>query len=109
MKTVDFIYHDAGGGHRASVTALRDVIASQGRPWQTRLVNLQEVLDPIDLGRKLLRLRIQEIYAAILNRGWTLGAKQLLRVLQTLVRIYHRPAVRLLEKHWRETQPDMVI
>ena len=31
------------------------------------------------------------------------------RVLQLTVRLYHRPTVRLLEAHWRETQPDMVV
>jgi len=78
MKPVDLIYHDAGGGHRASVTALCDVIASQGWPWQMRLVNLQEVLDPIDLGRRLTGRRIQDIYGLILNHGLTLGATHLL-------------------------------
>jgi len=109
MKTVDLIYHEAGGGHCASVTALRDMIVSQGRPWQVRMVNLQELLDPIDLGRKLTGRRIQDIYALILNNGMTLGATALLRVLQTLIRIYHRPALRLVEKHWRESQPDIVV
>ena len=78
MKTVDLIFHEAGGGHRASVTALRYVIASQGRPWLVRLVNLQELLDPIDLARKLTGRRIQDIYGLILNHGLTLGATHLL-------------------------------
>jgi 1,2-diacylglycerol 3-beta-galactosyltransferase len=45
----------------------------------------------------------------MLRSGWTLGSPQLLKVLQLVIRIYHRPTVRLLEAHWRDTEPDMVV
>jgi 1,2-diacylglycerol 3-beta-galactosyltransferase len=45
----------------------------------------------------------------MLRRGWTLGSPQLLKVLQFVIRLYHRPTVRLLEAHWKETEPDMLI
>jgi hypothetical protein len=44
-----------------------------------------------------------------LRSGWTLGSTQLMRFLQFVIRIYHGPTVRLLEKHWKETQPDMAV
>jgi hypothetical protein len=50
---VDLIYFDAGGGHRASALALKEVIEQRQRPWQVRLVNLREVLEPIDFIRRL--------------------------------------------------------
>lgn len=46
MRTVDLIYFNAGGGHRASALALQAVLREQPRPWNVRLVNLFEVLDP---------------------------------------------------------------
>jgi len=32
-----------------------------------------------------------------------------MRVLQAVIGAYHRPTVRLLEKHWKQSQPDMVV
>ena len=38
MKKPDFVYFEAGGGHRAAANALKSVIEEQQRPWQVRLV-----------------------------------------------------------------------
>ena len=45
MKKLDFIFFDAGGGHRAAANALRQVMERQQRPLEIRMVNLQELLD----------------------------------------------------------------
>lgn len=109
MTTIDFVYFDAGGGHRAAATALKKVIEEQGRPWQIRLVNLQEVLDSLDIFRRVTGIRLENIYNLMLAKGWTLGAAQGLRFMHAVIRMYHRPAVRLLERHWAETKPGMVV
>ena len=109
MERIEFCFFDAGGGHRAAATALQMAIQSQKRPWDIQLTNLQELLDPLDIVRKYAGIRIQDTYNAMLRNGWTLGSTQLMRVLQAVMRIYHRPTVRLLVGHWKETQPDMVV
>lgn len=109
MLNIDFIYFDAGGGHRSAAAALHLVIERQKRPWQVRPVNLQEVLDPLDVFRKLTGLRLQDIYNLLLKKGWTLGTRQLLPLMQGLIRLYHRREVRLLETYWRRQRPDMVV
>lgn len=108
-RRIQFIYFDAGGGHRAAATALKTVIEAQRRPWDIQLVNLQEVLDPLDIFRKITRIRLQDIYNLLLAKGWTLGSAQMLRLMHGVIRVYHRPTVRLLERHWRETKPEMVV
>ncbi len=105
----DLIYCDAGGGHCAAASALRLVIERQQRPWKASLVNLQEALDPLDIFRKLTGLRLQDIYSLLLKKGWTLGTPQMLPLMQGVIRLYHRPPVRLLEALWRERRPDMVV
>src|SRR5690242_5634224 len=45
----------------------------------------------------------------MLRSGWTLGSAQLLKVLQLVVRVNHRAAVRLFETYWKETNPDMLV
>ena len=108
MKRIEFGFFDAGGGHRAAATALEMAIRP-ATPWEVELTNLQELLDSLDILKKLTRIRIQDIYNTMLRNGWTLGSPQLIRVLQLVIRIYHRPTVRILEEYWRKTQPDMLV
>ena len=109
VTKVDFIYFDAGGGHRAAATALKAVIDEQKRPWDVRMVNLQEILGPLDVFRKVTGLELQEIYNQMLARGWTLGSAQGLKFMHGVIRLYHRPAVRMLEKYWSSARPDLVV
>lgn len=74
-----------------------------------RLVNLQEVLDPLDVFRRLTGLRLQDLYNTLLRKGWTLGSPQLLRAMQLVIRLYHRAQVRLLADFWRPRRPDLVV
>ena len=106
---IDFFFFDAGGGHRVAATALKTVIDQQERPWQVRLVNLQEMFDEIDVFRKCTGRRIQDAYNFLLKKGWTLGTPQMLRVLQASIRWRHPSQVRLLESFWEENPPDMVV
>jgi hypothetical protein len=109
VKRLEFGFFDAGGGHRAAATALKMAIEGQKRPWDVELANLQEILDPLDILKKLTRIRIQDLYNTMLRNGWTLGSPQLLKVLQLVIVINHRSGVRLLEGHWRKVQPDMLV
>ncbi len=106
---IHLIFFDAGGGHRNAATALQVQIEKLGLPLEVSLVNLQEVLDPLDILRKMTGIRIQDMYNKMLRNGWTLGSPQLMRVLQLVVRTYHGPSVRVLTKFWKEHEPDMVV
>src|SRR6202795_552564 len=106
---ISLVFFDAGGGHRNASTALQVEMERQGLPFEVSLVNLQEILDPLDILRKLTGIRIQDMYNKMLRNGWTLGSPQLMRVLQLVVRMYHGPSVRVLEQFWKEHSPDMVV
>lgn len=108
-KKLDFVFFDAGGGHRAAANALRSVVEQQKRPWDVRLVNLQEILDPLDIFRKYTGIRMQDVYNLLLKKGWTLGSPQLTVAMHALIRLYHRGQVRLLQKFWAEGQRDLVV
>jgi hypothetical protein len=109
LKKLDFIYFDAGGGHRAAATALQQVIEQQGRPLQIRMVNLQELLDSMDAFRKITGLRMEDIYNTLLKKGWTLGTPQLMAGMHLVIRLFHPKQVRLLMDFWRGSLPDMVV
>jgi 1,2-diacylglycerol 3-beta-galactosyltransferase len=106
---IQFLFFDAGGGHRAAATALQQVIAAQGRPWDVQLIDLQDVLDELDIFRKLTGLRLEEIYNQLLAKGWTLGSTQLLPLMHGVIRIYHRAQVRVLTRYWTENRPDLAV
>ena len=109
MKKIDCIFFDAGGGHRSAANALKAVIEQEGRPWEIRLVNLQEVLDPLDIFRKMTGIRMQDVYNHMLKRGWTLGSPALLPAMHGVIRTYHRGQVRLLKQFWSQGAPDLVV
>ena len=109
MKTIHLIFFDAGGGHRSAATALREVIAEQGRPWRLEMLNLQELFDSMDVFRKLTGVRMQDLYNTTLKRGWTLGSPQLTRAMHGIIRLYHDQQVKLLEKYWRQNPTDLVV
>ena len=109
MKKLDFIYFDAGGGHRSAAMALQQVIAQQGRPWEIRMVNLQEQLDNLDIFRRITGIRLQDYYNLLLKKGWTLGSAELLKGLHVVIRLFQPALVRMLRDFWRAGQPDMVV
>ncbi len=109
MTTVDLIYFNAGGGHRASALALQSVLREQGRPWNVRLVNLFEVLDPSGRFKRLTGKAPEDWYNQRLAKGWTLGMAHELKVLQGLIRLAHPTLVRKLRRHWQRTRPDLVV
>jgi UDP-N-acetylglucosamine:LPS N-acetylglucosamine transferase len=109
MKKIHVVFHDGGGGHRNAAIALQTIAAQQGRDWQVELVQFQDLTDRLDVLRKLTGIRIQQQYNLMLQNGWTLGSKYLLRVLQLTIRLFHGPMVRLLEEFWRERPADLLV
>jgi hypothetical protein len=108
-KRIPCIFFDAGGGHRSAATALELVARQQHRPWEVGLVNLQEALDSLDPVRKLTGLRMQDSYNLMLKKNWTLASSQMLRVMQSFIRVYRPAAERLMEKLWEASRPDLVV
>jgi 1,2-diacylglycerol 3-beta-galactosyltransferase len=109
VTKIDFIYFDAGGGHRAAATALKTVIEDQKLPWEIRLVNLQEVLHSLDIFRKVTGIRLEDIYNLMLAKGWTFGSAEGLMFMHGVIRLYHGSTTKLLSRHWLESKPDMVV
>jgi UDP-N-acetylglucosamine:LPS N-acetylglucosamine transferase len=107
--TIDFIYIDSGGGHRAAANALMEVIRRQQRPWNIRMLSIQDLLNSIDVIRKSTGIQFQEVYNIMLRHGWTLGSSQLIPVMHAMIRLFHRNEVRVLTRHWSTSPPDMVV
>ena len=110
MATLDLIYFDAGGGHRAAATALKTILEKEYPQVQPRLMHLRDVLDSVDVFRKVLHIDLQEIYNLMLRKGWTLGSETGLHFMQRIIHFYVGSEARLLEDWWRKTgAPDMAV
>src|SRR5690606_19236954 len=108
MTTVDLVYFNAGGGHRASAHALEKALSAH-YPWHVRLVHLFEAIDPSDIYRRVLRMEPEAWYNNRLALGWTLGLSSELRLFQAVIRWSHSVLLRRLQSHWARTEPDLVV
>ena len=109
MRKLTIVFHHAGGGHRSAADALKATLTSQERPWDVTLLDIQELLDPLDLIRRATGLRIQDTYNVILRKGWTRFTPQLLVVLKATIYVYHSSIVKLLRSYWAEHPADLVL
>lgn len=109
MTTVDLVYFNAGGGHRAAAAALSAVIPQQLSGWQVRRTNIMEVLDPRGRFRQVTGMAPEDYYNKRLATGVTIGLEQELKVLQGLIRLAGNSIVRVLQQHWLRTEPDLVV
>jgi hypothetical protein len=109
LRKLTIVFHHAGGGHQSAAEALKGTLSTQADPWDVSLLDIQELLDPLDLIRRATGIRIQDTYNLILRKGWTLFTPQLLLVLQTTIRVYHSPIVKALRAYWAEHPTDMVL
>ena len=109
MRKLTIVFHHAGGGHQSAAEALKATLSSQEHPWDVSLLDIQELLDPLDLLRRATGLRIQDTYNLILRRGWTRFTPQLLVVLQVTIRFYHSPIVKALRSYWAQHPADLVL
>lgn len=107
-RTVHLVYFDAGGGHAAAARALAEALRLCAGP-SAALVNLQEILDPLDFVRRLTGLRMQDGYNLMLRREWTLGAAAFLPPLQAAIALRRRALERALEDFWRGHPASAVV
>jgi 1,2-diacylglycerol 3-beta-galactosyltransferase len=109
LPKLTIVFHHAGGGHRSTADALKATLAVQDLPWDVTLLNIQELLSPLDVLRSLTGLHIEDIYNLILRKGWTRFTPQLLVLLQATIRLYHRWIVQALRAYWSQHPADMVL
>ncbi len=109
MRKLTIVFHHAGGGHQSAADALKNTLSQQENPWDVSLLDIQELLDPLDLIRRATGLRIQDTYNLILRKGWTRFTPQLLVLLQGTIRAYHSPIMKALRTYWAQHPADLVL
>jgi hypothetical protein len=100
---------DAGGGHRAAAKALAETIRRQKRLWSTEILNVDDVLEPIDPLYQTTGIRGGEWYNWTLRRGWTAGSAHIIPIMHGVIRSLHPRQVQLLRRCWSNLAPDLVV
>ena len=84
-------------------------VRRQRRPWQVDLIDLDEVLEPIDPLYRASGIHAKSIYNWALCNGLTFASAPWLVCLHAWIRATHLPTVCLLRKRWRASRPDLVL
>jgi hypothetical protein len=100
---------DAGGGHRAAANALTAAAAQRTTPFRLDIINISDVLEPLDWIRRTTHISLEETYNNMVRRGWTLGLVPLLRVLQRIVRLAHERVVPLVARDLARRRPAIAV
>lgn len=109
IRNIDLVWFNAGGGHRAAAQALEQAVRQQRRPWQVRMVNLTQMLDPSGVFRRVTGMEPEDPYNKRLASGFTLGLGQELKLLQRAIHWGHAAMVRQLATHWGNSRPGLVV
>jgi len=109
LRKLTIVFHHAGGGHRSTAEALKATLTAQKRPWEVTLLNLQDLLKPLDVLGNLTGFQIEDAYNLILRKGWTRTTPQLLVILQSFIRLYHSQIVTALRRYWAQHPIDLAL
>ena len=109
MHKLTIVFHHAGGGHRSTADALKATLAVQDRPWDVSLLNIQDLLGPLDVLHKVTGLHVEDTYNLILRKGWTRFTPQLLVLLLGTIRVAHPWVVKALRAYWAQHPADLVL
>jgi UDP-N-acetylglucosamine:LPS N-acetylglucosamine transferase len=109
LRKLTIVFHHAGGGHRSTADALKSTLAVHDPPWHVSLLNIQELLAPLDMLHRVTGLHIEDTYNLILRKGWTRFTPQLLKLLLGAIRFCHPWLVKALRAYWAQHPADLVL
>ncbi len=67
------------------------------------------MLHSLDIFRKITGKRLEDLYNLMLAKGWTFGSAQTLVLMHRVIRLYHRPTVRMIREYWVKNPPDLAV
>ena len=108
---VVIVYTDAGGGHRASAQAMRDILKADGR-YRVTLVNpYQEVLAHLDPFTRLTGRNVEATYNELVLGGGRTGlfCRSFFVLSFVAVGFLRRAGRREFARLWAATRPDLVV
>jgi 1,2-diacylglycerol 3-beta-galactosyltransferase len=105
---VELVVTRAGQGHLQAAAAIAELAQRQGRDWEIRQSDILELLASQDPMRRFGRPS-HTLYNWMLRTGTTWLEPAMIRGTKLLVRRRWRRGLADLERHWRESAPDLVV
>ena len=121
---IDVLVLRGGGGHYATYKALRSIVEQQQLPWQLNVTFADAIASRLGEAKiaesslesnqtldisKLLGTSSDKFYDQIQKNGWGWIHLLTIHLHKLLIKLKHNLDVSLLEKKWREQQPDLII
>lgn len=109
-KSLHIFTLNAGGGHYATLRALKAIAQQQNRPWQITVTDIGELTKLLDPYKKLFGVDANDVYNDMLSMDWTWFHPVTMFLDKFFINLLYSKAVKLGEKHWRQHTPiDLVI
>jgi UDP-N-acetylglucosamine:LPS N-acetylglucosamine transferase len=112
---IDIVTGQGKNGHYATYHAIRAIAEQQHLPWQLQVINLDDIMtelsqqNQVKNAYEMLGFSAYELYNRMVKSGWTCLCPLLMRLNKRLIKLNYKKGVSLLEQHWRERQPDLVV
>ena len=105
------VYTDAGGGHRATGEALKDILEDTGDFRVTMVNAYQDVLPHLDLFARYTSRDVEQTYNQLILQQGRTGAFCLAFYLGALINVVTRGgrARKAFSALWERTEPDLVV
>ena len=107
--SVHFFLTKAGGGHYATLEALRSIIHMQQRPWKIDVAESLEIFESLDTYKKLFGMNAGEVYDLILKNSWTWICPFTYYFNKKAIQHKYNSVLRILTEYWHQQQPDIVV
>lgn len=113
--SINIVTGNSGGGHIATSNALCSIIEQQQLPWQISVTNVDAIVgrlleqkNKLDI-YKLFGTSGDKVQNQIMGSGWTWVHRLTMPLNKLLIRLNYDVGGRIIEEHWREQQPDLVV
>jgi 1,2-diacylglycerol 3-beta-galactosyltransferase len=113
--SIDFVTGSGGGGHIATYKAIRSIIEQQHLPWHVSETNIDEMVglmaeqkQTFDIYR-LFGTSPDQFINQIAQSGWNWIHWFMTPLNKLLIALHYEAGLKMLESHWWQKQPDLVI
>jgi 1,2-diacylglycerol 3-beta-galactosyltransferase len=101
---------NAGGGHYATLRAIKAIAQQQKRPWQITVTDIGQLIELLDPYKKMFGVNANEMYNDMLSMDLTWFHPVSMFLDKFFIQLLYSKAVELGEKHWQQQKPlDLVI
>lgn len=105
-----------GGGHYATLNALRAIIEQQKLPWVLCVTDVGEIVNRLSEQKKVVNVyKLLGVagddffYNRVLQNGWTWLHPLILLIDRLLIKLNYDVGIKIFTEYWYQQKPDLVV